>query len=143
MQTSRFQLGLMAVLAMGLGFSLASSEAVGYPAGTAVSLGANPSWSATGEFDGVGEAVIVTAPASQDALVTDLYFSTNHSSREVVLVLGDGTVWGRYRLRSGVGGDLQRSLTAGIRVPAGETLSVQWDSSYRMTYNVNGYFAQP
>ena len=42
MQTSRFQLGLIATLAVGLGFSLSSSEAVGYPSGAAVSMGANP-----------------------------------------------------------------------------------------------------
>ena len=39
MVTSRFQLGLIATLAVGLGFSLSSSEAIGYPAGAAVSLG--------------------------------------------------------------------------------------------------------
>jgi hypothetical protein len=32
MVTSRFQLGLIATLAVGLGFSLSSSEAIGYPA---------------------------------------------------------------------------------------------------------------
>jgi hypothetical protein len=42
MVTSRFQLGLIATLAVGLGFSLSSSEAIGYPAGPVVSLGANP-----------------------------------------------------------------------------------------------------
>ena len=35
MQSSRFQLGLIATLATGLGFSVASSDAVGYPAGAA------------------------------------------------------------------------------------------------------------
>ena len=44
MQTSRFQLGLIAALAMGLGLALSSSPAIGYPAGAAVSFGANPLW---------------------------------------------------------------------------------------------------
>ena len=48
MQTSRFQLGLIATLAVGLGFSLASSDAVGYPAGAAVSMGTNPLWAKGG-----------------------------------------------------------------------------------------------
>jgi hypothetical protein len=42
MQTSHFQLGLIATLAVGLGFSLASSNAVGYPAGSAISFHNNP-----------------------------------------------------------------------------------------------------
>jgi hypothetical protein len=42
MVTSRFQLGLIATLAIALGFTLASSEAVGYPAGSAVSFHENP-----------------------------------------------------------------------------------------------------
>ena len=41
MHTSHFQLGLIAALAVGLGFSLASTDAVGYPA-SAVSYGESP-----------------------------------------------------------------------------------------------------
>ena len=41
MQTSRFQLGL-----------IGSSEAVGYPAGAAVSCGSNPLWAKAGEVSG-------------------------------------------------------------------------------------------
>ena len=45
MQTSRFQLALISALSIGLGLSLATTDAVGYPAGSAVSLGANPVFS--------------------------------------------------------------------------------------------------
>ena len=145
MQTSRFQLGLIATLAVGLGFSLASSDAVGYPAGAAVSLGSNPIWNNSGILSGSWEksAVLVAAPISQDAIVTDLYLSTNYSTQRVVLVLGDGTEVGRYLVRNGAGGNINHRMETGIRVPAGDTLTLQWDSSYDIHYNAHGYYAQP
>lgn len=143
MQTSRFQLGLIAALAVGLGFSLSSSEAVGYPAGAAVSYGMNPSWHDAGEISGPGSVVVITAPVGQDVMVTDINFSTNYATQPVDMVLGDGTVVGKYRVRSGTSGDVSRSMTTGIRVPAGETLSLQWSSSYSIYYNVSGYYTQP
>ena len=143
MVTSRFQLGLIAALAVGLGFSLSSSEAIGYPAGAAVSLGANPSWNSAGEISGSGEETLVTAPVGQDVMVTDLNLSTNYGTQQVELVLEDGTLVGKYRVRSGASGDVDRSMTTGIRVSAGETLSVKYSSGYSIFYNVTGYYAQP
>ena len=143
MHTSRFQIGFIAALAMGLGFSLASSEAVGYPAGAAVSMGENPAWSAAGQLNGPGAIEVLSAPAGQDAMITDLHLSTNYSTQKVRLVLGDGTLVGDYRVRNGNGGDVNRNMTTGIRVPAGKTLSVVWDSGYSITYNLSGYFTQP
>jgi len=143
MQTSRFQLGLMATLAVGLGFSLSSSEAVGYPA-TAVSMGSNPSWSSAGKTEGYGsETDLITAPPDQDAMVTDIYFSTNYSTHEVKLALDDGSVVGRYYVHHGAGGEVERSLAHGIRIPAGRTLVLQWSSSYTILHNVSGYYAHP
>ena len=143
MHTSRFQLGLIVLLSMALGFSLSVSDASGYPVGT-VSMGTNPAWSTAGELSGAGEPVIVTAPPDQDAMITDLHMATNHSNMDVNLVLGDGSLLGRYRLRNNDNmGGVSRSLTTGIRVPAGETLSLQWSSSHRVTYNFNGYFTRP
>ena len=143
MQTSRFQLGLIATLAVGLGFSLSSSDAVGYPAGAVVSMGENPSWNATGEISGSGEDTLVTAPIGQDAMVTDINLSASYGTQPVELVLGDGTLVGKYRVRSGTAGDVNRSMTTGIRVPAGETLSVKYSSGHSVYYNVTGYYAQP
>ena len=143
MVTSRFQLCLIATLAVGLGFSLSSSEAVGYPAGAAVSMGENPSWHAAGEISGSGEATLATAPIGQDVMVTDINLSTNYGTQVVELVLGDGTLVGKYRVRSGTAGDVNRSMTTGIRVPAGATLSLQYSSGYSVFYNVTGYYAQP
>ena len=69
MVTSRFQLGLIATLAVGLGFSLASSDAIGYPAGAAVSLGSNPVISVGGTISSTS-VELFTAPVDQDVVVT-------------------------------------------------------------------------
>ena len=77
MQTSRFQLGLIATLAVGLGFSLSSSEAVGYPAGAAISMGENPVWSIGNEVaSGTPVELDLEIPDGQIAIISDLVFST-------------------------------------------------------------------
>ena len=75
MQTSRFQLGLIATLAAGLGFSLASSEAVGYPSGAAVSLGSNPVVSVGGSLDGATSAVPISAPSDASIVIAGVTLS--------------------------------------------------------------------
>ncbi len=146
MQTSRFQLGLMAAMAMGLGFSLASSEAVGYPAGAAISSGSNPVWSIGGDM-AEGSHTVVTAE-SGDLIITDISMSSTRSG------------WWRMELeRSGGGtlaefsGDdpharpLHRTLSSGLRLPQGESLSVTWGASYGgdpgYSYTMSGYYAKP
>ena len=71
MVTSRFQLGLIATLAVGLGFSLSSSEAIRYPAGSTVSTGTNPLWAVGGNHYPCTPVDIITAPSDQDIVVTD------------------------------------------------------------------------
>ena len=79
MQTSRFQLGLIATLAIGLGFSLSSSEAVGYPAGAVVSMGANPVLSKGGSFTVGASTAALSGPSDPDQVivVTDFTVSTD------------------------------------------------------------------
>ena len=141
MQTSRFQLGLMAALAVSLGFSLASSDAVGYPSGPVVSTGTNPAWNAAGRINGATSRVLVTAPPDQDAMVTDLVLSTNYGSNIVDLELSDGTVVAKYYLRDNL--PMNINLNTGIHVPEGQSLSVKWTSSNYLYFSVQGYYAQP
>ena len=75
MQTSRFQLGLMATMAVGLGFSLSSSQAIGYPAGAAVSLGTNPVVSVGGGLVGTDSATPLTAPSDSSLVITGVILS--------------------------------------------------------------------
>jgi hypothetical protein len=142
MQTSRFQIGLIAALAVGLGFSLASSSAVGYPAGAAVSMGSNPLWSVGGTPT---STETLTAPADQDMIITDVHFANTDghwlrlemhlSGSTVAAFISDGTTD-----RPSV------SLQSGIRVPAGDTLSMGFAGYHGLStsrYTVSGYYAQP
>jgi hypothetical protein len=141
MQTSRFQLGLIAALAVGLGYTLSSSQAVGYPAGAAVSLGTNPVWSTAGTVSGSTTITVIEAPADQDVVITDLSMYCNGASH-LFLRLDDGTLVGRYRVVDGAG-LVNRSLNSGILVPAGQSVQLENESGSTVFYNYSGYYAQP
>jgi len=161
MQSSRFQIGLIATLAMGLGFSVASSEAVGYPSGPAVSTGTNPVISQGGVLPLGGTSTVLTAPADQDIVVTD-----------VVLGVTNATYYceGSFEVAATVGSELKGqfavgapnleqaqlknetiSLRSGMRVTAGSSLNLEFSHTYRdcgdgyfrLNYTVSGYYAQP
>jgi len=142
MQTSRFQLGLIATLAIGLGFSLASSDAIGYPAGSAVSLGSNPVWSMGGTPDSTES---LTAPADQDMIITDVHFSNTdgHWLRMEMYLMGTPVAG----FTSDDTSDRQAvALRSGIRVPAGQELTINFEAYYGLgstRYTVSGYYAQP
>ncbi len=153
MQTSRFQLGLIATLAVGLGFSLASSEAVGYPAG-AVSLGSNPVVSSGVTIDANSSTPVISAGGGQDLVVTDLVLSISSNSsacwgyvRATFTVDGGDPVgtfslgvpgfghgvegggysaWGEARTNSPT--IVPIHLGSGIRVEAGKTLNLSGDT---------------
>ena len=108
MQTFRSQLGLIATLAVGLGFSLASSQAIGYPAGAAVSLGSNPLWTYGGSLRSASSSdtptTLFDAPSDQDMVLTDLSLgSTDAGAYPIGLLLDDGTVLG-YWIAHGTSG---------------------------------------
>ena len=142
LQTSRFQLGLIATLAVGLGFSLASSEAIGYPAGAAVSMGSNPVWSIGGSSLA---AVSISAPEDQDLVITDFMFGTNASSNAVPRIeRSDGTILAHF-LVWGYGSshdNIAASMASGVRVPAGETVTLHGGGT-SVYYTLSGYYVQP
>jgi len=146
MQTSRFQLGLIATLAIGLGFSLSSSDAVGYPSGVAVSLGTNPVWS-TGGTPIEGSVVVATA-TDGDLVITDIDITgATSNSFHATFMLADGTVIADYSMTDAhSNGGLQRAYESGIRVPQGDSLTLDFDSYYSESgfrYTLTGYTAQP
>jgi len=142
MQTSRFQLGLIATLAFGLGFSLSSSEAVGYPAGSAISMGTNPVWS-VGGLPLATETI--TAPPDQDMIITDVHFgNTDAQWLRVEMSLPSGSL-AAFSSDSPTDRHLW-SLRSGIRIPAGETLTMAFEGYYGLgssRYTVSGYYARP
>ena len=139
MQTSRFQLGLIATLALCLGFSLSSSDAVGYPSSTTVSMGSNPLWARAGNLDDYDVHTIITAPGDQDIILTDLAVHATGSSVSVRLFLDDGTDLAYIYANS----TYDSALVSGLPVPAGRTLQIQREWGGRFYHNFSGYYAQP
>ena len=162
MQTSRFQLGLMATLAVGLGFSLASSQAIGYPAGPAVSYGANPIVSFGGTKNSSGTDAIGPALSDQDLIITDISLSGNgvHSSyhacrwtvsmeSEAGATLGVFKTWSQVNYSNySIGNEnITVPFQSGVRVPAGESMSLVFTqesggTSCSIAYTLSGYHAQ-
>ena len=147
MQTSRFQLGLIATLAVGLGFSLASSEAIGYPAGAAVSMGTNPVWSVGAGISSTTFVEVLTAPVDQDVVVTDLILTTENNGQDIVsLGLATGEIVGRIYVHGPgrLGGDgVSHTMTSGIKIPAGGELQIKTTYGSGIQYTFSGYYAQP
>ena len=148
MQTSRFQLGLIATLAVGLGFSLSSSEAVGYPAGAAVSYGSNPLWAKAGEASDTGD-VVITGTSGVDVVVTDVVLTTNADDcfSNVFFDVPSGETLAYFKLRSDSDGDktssIQHSFSSGLPVFAGDSMSIRSVGSCPVAYTLSGYYAQP
>ena len=151
MQTSRFHLSLSIALAAALGYALSSSQAVGYPSGAAISTGTNPVWSTSGAASSGTTMVVLTAPADQDMVVTDVHLGTTYSSYYcgVLFQRPSGEEIGRIRMSSlhsyGFTG-YANSFNSGMRVPAGEALTMELSgcpSSMNADYMLSGYYAQP
>ena len=168
MQTSRFQIGLIAALSCALGLALSTSPAIGYPAGPSVSYGSNPIVSSGGLVYASESTTAITAPADQDVILTDVLLSSNSDSaclrsHQTALTLSSGIVvgkfvtsssWARqhYDWDSSPGLSVNHTYGSGIRVPAGETLSLSvtqhWaegscSGSHGVSYSVSGYQSQP
>ena len=167
MQTSRFQLGLIAALAMGLGFSLSSSEAIGYPAGAAVSHGANPVVSVGGELSRGSSERVVSAPTGQDIVVTDIgvdHFVNDTSCITSTMLTFELESTGEVLAKrvasmnwwsnsyAGAGNQFDVNMNSGVRVPAGDhlrlvTTRILTDScgtsDNKLVYTLTGYYANP
>jgi hypothetical protein len=177
---SRFQFLVTLGLAVGLGAALSqvfvARTADAYPAGVTVSTGTNPIVSVGGsqEFEPSEPASleVMTAPADQDLVITDVRFdlSSGHLqcgevARVTLTTPSLGTV-GEYSVMSPIvrfyGSETaflaptnsQQSMASGLRVPAGEALTLtvthdDWGGSYCTTsyiqelrFTLAGYLAQ-
>ena len=167
MQTSRFQLGLIATLAVGLGFSLSSSEAIGYPAGLAVSAGSNPVVSVGGELARGASATVISAATGQDIVITDiaidhvvddmtcmtsvgLSFELSSTGEIVAHRVVTSNLWANSH--AGSGNQFDVHMISGIRVPAGDGLVLNTTQDFTdgcgtsenpLVYTLSGYYAQP
>jgi len=144
MVTSRFQLGLIATLAVGLGFSLASSQAIGYPAGPVASLGTNPLWSQTGTVGrgdtSEGVVNVLTVPEGQVAVVTGF------SALSVNLDLYQGTglvLEGHSKVATDSKMFDQGNGNLVIQPGTSLKISNSWCCTGNYAYYIEGYYAQP
>jgi len=171
MHIDRFQLLITTSLAIATGglatLVLGSRNAQGYPAGSAISYGHNPVVAYGGNLFNGSTTTVITAPADQDIIVSDVVLtpdSTDHTcvaGLQFRLELGSGPSVGTYAMQ--IKTDAERSYTntsqnvvaqysSGIRVPAGDTLQAAVNHSYEynctrselsVAYAVSGYIAQP
>ena len=173
MQTSRFQLGLIVTLAVALGFSFSSSDAIGYPS-TAISFGESPVVSVGGSVTDSASETLFSA-SGQDVIVTDLALSSfSHAqcfrNHKTTLALSSGQVLAEFETHSsgssydGSGGyqaigsgPIVMSFASGLRIQDGQSLVLSVEqtgmygmrcfssetASYGVRYTVGGYYAQP
>jgi len=158
MITSRFQLGLIATLAVGLGFSLASSQAAGYPAGASVSLGTNPISSRGGDVTstpvllfeaGAGGPFIIA-----DVVLTQLACSASTQNSYVTLETAEGDVLAKYNLSSDTDGDgsaddagsagavVTHAYSTGVAVASGTAAYIKKGGGCSVYFSISGYQAQ-
>ena len=154
MHSSHFQIAVIAALALGLGAALSSNDAIGYPSSPAISLGSNPIWSSGGTMRNTElypmDAVLLNAPPDQDMVVTDIWMFSSDGEGSLQFTSADGEVLGLFKAfdDGSYGGrtPLNVQLKSGIRVPAGETVTVTSPNSYSTAsrpYTLTGYYSQP
>ena len=103
-----------------------------------VSYAQNPSVSIGGTAYGGETKILLTAPSNQDILIQDLILTSysnvkcrrNHKSE---LILSSGPILGQFETSSSVyngthgnstGLSIQHSFSGGLRIPAGESISI-------------------
>ena len=162
---------LSTVIALCLGMSLmyiyTNQKAVALPT-SSVGYGQNPVVAIGGTAYSGETKTLFTAPSDQDIIVTDLVLSSyspmsckrNHKSE---LILTSGAILGQFETHSSisrgsysssVGMSIQHAFSSGIRIPAGDSLTIfvtetgydgascGGSSSYGVRYMVSGYNAQ-
>ena len=134
-----------------------------------ISYGQNPSVSIGGTaYDGELK-LLLTAPSTQDIVIQDLILTSysnprcrrNHKSE---LILTSGSIIGQFETSSSVyngthgnstGLSVQHSFSGGLRIPAGDSISIAVSQSgsygdnctssisYGVRYMVSGIYTQP
>ena len=159
-----FQALLTTGLAMSLGATLmvvmSSSSATAYPSG-AVSFGANPVWSVGGNVS-TSSDLLITAPAGQNAILSDLVLTMyqNSDQCELTITNGAGDNLGEFRLHSNVIDgttstyyhartaatqpvSIQHTYSSGLSVEGGDSLYLTETGTCGVSYSISGYYAEP
>ena len=165
---SNFHLSVTIFLAFALGVTLTvltqSRQATAYPAGPSISSGSNPTVSYGGTIYDYGNVLMLTAPADQDIVLTDIHLSAGEASSSCrglahITFVSGANVYAEFHIglnRYGYDNSQYQNVIAarfdsGLRIPAGSNLAVDvaklWDhncsSGIDLAYTVTGYAAQP
>ncbi len=151
MEHTRFQFGLVTALALGLGFSLASSQAVGYPS-SAVSLGQSPVLASGGTvlkdstqtvFSAIDQDIVLTdisLTSSGQAMCKRMHKTTLYlaSTSETVAEFQTNSAGGLYHssggFQSSAAQTVQMNYGSGIRIAAGDSLQMYVEETARFGY---------
>ena len=122
-----------------------------------ISVGSNPLLSWAGQLTYSSSSTVGTAPTGQDVVLTDIILTTasfcGAHGYDVTLTTSSGSLIGQFRLSSQqasqsghYASNVIAQLRSGLRVPAGESLSIATNHVYqdcKLNYTLSGYLAQP
>ena len=147
--------GISAILlsASVLAYTVNSAQAI--PNAQNISYGGNPVFSVGGVISNTSNTII-TAPADQIMVVTDVVLSMNNNTctSQVNFTDSAGTVVSSFKLYSklrdsGYGAthvaptSIQHAFNSGIPVAALDTLTIAESGSCSVAYTLSGYYAHP
>jgi hypothetical protein len=165
MQSSTSQSVLIALLAMGLGFSFASTPAIGYPGSGATGAARNPIVSAGGTVSGSSVVPLLLAPPDQDIVITDVVLGArDHGyscmAQAQVSITDGATVLGSFAIALSTqhsdyttyDSHVTARLESGMLIRAGMPVELQIHHTggaycdgglMEIDYTVSGYLSQP
>ncbi|MDP2315463.1 MAG: hypothetical protein Q8P41_21375 [Pseudomonadota bacterium] len=161
---------LALVLGVLVGQGRFPAPAAAYPAGSAVSYGANPVLAQGGSVTAGSSAVLFTAPAGQDIVVTDLVLTRGYTTYSDYASCASAIVTVTVSTSAGTVGTVllgyagpttfadaevvTMSLSSGLPVAAGDRLTLAstvtasasttyCDPNLTVGYTATGYYAEP
>jgi hypothetical protein len=96
---------------------------------------------------GSGSHTVVTADGG-DLIITDISLSSNLGGYwRMKLQLSDGTGLAYFSGENPQTRPLNRTLSSGLRIPEGDSLTLDWEGAYgghpEYRYTFSGYYAHP
>jgi hypothetical protein len=155
------------LIALGMGalvaWTFSPHDAIGYPAGSAVSSSSNPVVAKGGRVDwSTTSTPVLTAPTGQDIVITDVVLTGAmtgydcYGQIQVVLSTESSPTLAQYTVDQRAHPYSSASFVAaqyqsGLPIASGETLSIRTfgnfrncsSSNYHVDYSITGYLAHP
>ena len=123
-----------------LGFFFQLSEASGI-SGSSISYGSNPVVS-VGDYINGGHSFSISAPQTSGLLITDIHLSNGSGDSIIYAKLSNNTMLGRWHVLGG--SPISTTMSSGILVPAGDTLTFSSSTNYYTTSaTISGHYVHP